>query len=140
MDGITFRGITVPEAELEWAFDTSGGPGGQHANRNATRVTLTLDLTASQAVPDAVRDRLLDRLANRVREGAISVVVDESRSQWRNRAIARERMAEMLETALRPRRARRRTKPSRAARRRRLRDKRHRSEIKRLRSRPDRDA
>lgn len=137
MDGITFRGISVPEGELNWSFDTSGGPGGQHANRNATRVTLVFDLVGSPSVPDEVKDRLAGVLGDRVRDGEISVVVEESRSQWRNRAIARERLGDLLDDALRPRRQRRRTKPSRSARRKRLREKRHRGEIKRMRQSPN---
>lgn len=137
MSGITFRGISVPDSELEWSFDPSGGPGGQHANRSSTRVTLTFDMASSPSLPDEVRSLLLDRLSSRVTDGEVSVVVDETRSQWRNRAIARERLTEMLEEALRPRRKRRSTKPSRAARRRRLREKRHRGEIKRLRQPPE---
>jgi ribosome-associated protein len=139
MDGISFRGITVPEAELDWVFDTSGGPGGQHANRNATRVTVSFDLDASASVPPDVKDRLRVKLVGRVRDGVIVVTVDDTRSQWRNRAIARDRLASMLSDALTPRRSRRPTRPTRASRRRRLETKRHRGEIKRLRGRPKGD-
>jgi ribosome-associated protein len=139
MDGLTFRDIRIPEGELDWSFDTSGGPGGQHANRSATRVTLKFDLGTSPSVPDEVRHRLLEALGPRAGDGVVSVTVDDSRSQWRNRAIARDRLGDLLDEALTPRRRRRSTKPSRSARRRRLRAKRRRSETKRLRRRPDLD-
>lgn len=137
MDGVTVRGITIPESELAWSFDTPGGPGGQHANRNATRATLAFDLTASQAVPDDVKALLADRLGGALRDGVVTVTADDSRSQWRNRSIARDRLSKLLEEALRPRRSRRPTAPSRSARRRRLAEKRRRAEIKRMRQAPD---
>lgn len=65
------------------------------------------------------------------------ISVDESRSQWRNRAIARRRLSDLLTEALKPQKRRRPTKPSTASRRRRLEEKRHRSEIKRLRRPPE---
>lgn len=139
MDGISFRGIMVPETELDWAFDTSGGPGGQHANRSATRVTVSFDLAGSPSVPAEVKEQLEAALIGRVRDGVIVVSADDTRSQWRNRAIARDRLATMLSDALAPRRTRRPTRPTRASRQRRMQAKRRRSEIKRLRGRPNRD-
>lgn len=140
MAGISFRDVDIPESELSWSFDTSGGPGGQHANRTASRVTVTFDLAASPSIPPAIKDRLASTLAPRMRDGVVSVVVDDSRSQWRNRAIARERLAALLEEALIPRATRHRTRPSGSVRRRRLAAKRRRSEVKRLRQQPDEDA
>ena len=96
--------FVIPERELEWSFSTSGGPGGQHANRNATRAELSWDLSASEAVSDATRDRLARRLGSKARRGVVSVAAAESRSQWRNRQIARRRLAELLVDALRPER------------------------------------
>jgi len=139
MSGLSFRGVTVPESELEWSFDPSGGPGGQHANRNSTRARLSFDLGESPSVPDAVRNQLKAVLGARLRDGVITVTADDSRSQWRNRSIARDRLNSLLDDALTPRRNRRTTKPSRAARRRRLEAKRQRAETKRLRKRPDFD-
>lgn len=136
---ITVRHITIPASELEWRFDTGGGPGGQHANRNATRVELAWDLDASPSIDEATRQRLRSRLGGKVRAGRIVVVSSASRSQWANRKDARLRLAEMLDEALRPRRRRVATKPSRAARRARLERKRRRSETKRLRRRPEID-
>ncbi len=128
--------LVIPAAELAWRFSTSGGPGGQHANKAATRAELTWDLAASDVVDDDVRARLQQALGNRVVGGAVTVAADDSRSQWRNRAIARRRLAELLTEALRPRRRRRRTRPTLASRRRRLESKRHLAEKKRLRRPP----
>ena len=96
-------GHTVPEGELEWRFDTSGGPGGQHANRSSTRVELSFDLAASPAVPEELKAQIFERVGPRARNGVIRVSVDETRSQWRNRNIARRRMQELLDDATRAR-------------------------------------
>lgn len=129
-------GLVIPADELQWRFDTSGGPGGQHANRSATRVELAFDVASSPAVPEPLRALLLERLATRLSAGVLHLVVNESRSQWRNRQIARRRLADLLTEALRPRRRRRPTRPSAAARLRRLADKRHRGDVKRDRRAP----
>jgi ribosome-associated protein len=130
--------LAIPPAELRWRFDPSGGPGGQHANRSSTRVELSFDLASSPSVPADLRERMLQRLGSRAAGGVVSVTVDDSRSQWRNRVIARRRLADLLRDALRPeRRARRATKPSRAARQRRLDRKRRRGHLKRMRRRPE---
>ncbi len=126
--------ITIPAAELEWTFLPSGGPGGQHANRASTKVVLRFDVGGSGAFDDNARRRLLARLS----EPAIAVSVDESRSQWRNRQIARRRLRERLEAALAPEPPeRKQTRPSRSMRRRRLDAKRARSQQKALRKPPE---
>jgi ribosome-associated protein len=130
-EGVAFGEWGIPETELEERFDTSGGPGGQHANKNETAVTLRLDLR-STSLPDHVADRLIGKLGNPI----VEVTASDSRSQWRNRALARQRLAEVLEEANKPRARRRRTKPTRASKQRRLEEKRHRSEIKRNRRSP----
>ena len=129
--------FVIPEGELQWSFSTSGGPGGQHANRNATRAELSWDLAASAAVGDEVRARLSRGLGSRMHDGVVSVVAGESRSQWRNRQAARRRLAEMLENALRERRRRIATRPSRSATEDRIKDKRRRGADKRLRKPPE---
>jgi ribosome-associated protein len=131
-EGVAFGEWGIPETELEERFDTSGGPGGQHANKNETAVTLRLDLR-STSLPDHVADRLIGKLGNPI----VEVTASDSRSQWRNRALARQRLAEVLEEANKPRARRRRTKPTRASKQRRLEEKRHRSEIKRNRRSPE---
>ncbi|MDJ0959512.1 MAG: alternative ribosome rescue aminoacyl-tRNA hydrolase ArfB [Acidimicrobiia bacterium] len=129
----------IPANELEWRFDTSGGPGGQHANKAATRVELRFDLGRSEVFPADMRRHMLDQLGSRVRDGVVTVSVDESRSQYRNRVTARRRLAELLAESMRMPTARRPTRPSRAAKRRRSEAKRRRSETKRLRRRPELD-
>lgn len=125
--------ITIPGSELDWTFLPSGGPGGQHANRAASKVVLRFDPLSSTAFDDATRTRLLDRVG-----GLISVTVDDSRSQWRNRQIAKHRLRERIEAAIAPEPPQRKaTRPSRAAAHRRLEEKRLRSERKRLRKRPE---
>ncbi|HZU78717.1 MAG TPA: alternative ribosome rescue aminoacyl-tRNA hydrolase ArfB [Acidimicrobiales bacterium] len=128
------RGLVIPEHELEWRFTTSGGPGGQHANRSSTRVELRFDVEASEALGPRQRARLLERLGPVVRVGA-----GDERSQSRNRALALERLADRLAEALRVERPRVATKPSRAAKVRRVEQKRRQGARKRERSRPVRD-
>jgi len=130
-------GLVIPAEELRWRFDPSGGPGGQHANKSSTRVELAFDLAASPAVPEPMRALLLERLGSRLSAGELRLVVNESRSQWRNREIARRRLAATLQDALRPRRRRRATHPTAASRLRRLAVKRQRGEAKRRRRPPD---
>ena len=129
--------ITIPESELDWRFETSGGPGGQHANRSATRAVLTFDLGASDAVGDDDKQRILKKLGGRAVDGIITVAVGESRSQWRNRQMARARLVDLLREARRTSKRRRPTRPTRASVRRRVENKRRRSEIKKLRKPPE---
>ena len=129
--------VVIPAGELVWRFDPSGGPGGQHANRSSTRVSLSFDVARSPSVPDDLRTRALANLADQLEEGVLTVHSSETRSQWRNRQLARRNLAAMLAEAMRPPAPpRRRTKPTRASRERRLASKRARAETKRLRRRP----
>ncbi|MCL1693435.1 MAG: aminoacyl-tRNA hydrolase [Actinomycetia bacterium] len=126
--------ITIPAGELGWTFSPTGGPGGQHANRSSTRAELRFDAATSRAFDDESRSRLLARLAP---DRMVTVIVDETRSQWRNRQIARQRLADRIREALKPDPPKRRpTKPSRAARRRRVDEKKARSATKSLRKPP----
>ena len=134
------RGQVIRAAELSWDFGPSGGPGGQHANRAHSRVELRFSLMASTAFADSERRRLERNLGPRLRNGVVAVVVDEERSQWRNRQIARGRLKDLLDEALQPDPPNRKaTRPSRSARRKRVEAKRQRSETKRLRRSPDPD-
>lgn len=126
------RSCTIDESELSWRFTTSGGPGGQHANRAATRAEVTFDIDASQSLSDEQRRRLRDRFGS-----VVAVAADEERSQTRNREIARNRLRERLAQALKPTRARRPTRPTRASKQRRLDAKRRRGHLKRQRRSPD---
>ena len=125
------RSCTIPESELDVRFTTSGGPGGQHANKAATRVELRFAIAGSPSLGPRQRARLLERLGPFVR-----VVADDERSQSRNRELARRRLAERLADALRVDPERRATRPTLASKRRRLDDKRRRSEAKAARRRP----
>lgn len=137
MDDLAVDGYLIPARDLEWKFDPSGGPGGQHANRASSRVELSFDLQSSGVFPVELRDRMIERLAARAVHGIVRVVAADSRSQWRNRQVARRRLATLLEEAMRRPKQRRPTKPGRAARERRLEDKRHRSQKKAGRRPPD---
>ncbi len=126
--------VRVPRHELLATFSASGGPGGQHANKAATRVELTFDVAASSAFSDAQRQRVTAKLGSIVR-----VVADDERSQLRNRALAEERLATKLREALFVPRPRRATKPTRGSQRRRVDAKKQRGEIKRFRRPPSAD-
>lgn len=125
--------VVIPDAELNWRFTTSGGPGGQHANRSSTRVQLSWNIAESAVLNQSTRDRLLARLGDVVR-----VDVDAHRSQLRNKDVAAERLAEKVRDALVEQRKRKATKPSRGAQRRRLESKRRTSQTKKLRKKPTR--
>ena len=126
--------LIIPDHELTERFTASGGPGGQHANKAATRVELTWNIEESQEVSERQRATLIEHFGPVVR-----VVVDDERSQLRNREIAEERLAGRVRTALTPVAPRRKTKPSRSAKRRRVEAKRKNSERKKLRQRPKYD-
>jgi ribosome-associated protein len=130
--------VLIPERELGWRFSRSGGPGGQGVNTTDSRVELIFDVTASTTLTEEQRARVLQRLSNRLVDGVLTVVASEYRSQLRNLDAARARLAAMLRAALTPDPPTRRpTRPSRAARERRLADKRRRMLIKRLRRTTD---
>ena len=126
--------FTIPDYELDVSFTPSGGPGGQHANKAATRVELVWDIENSVVITDPQRSTLLATFGERLR-----VVVDDERSQVRNREIAHHRLAERVSVALTPRRSRKATRPSRSARRRRMDAKTRRSQTKANRRRPSID-
>lgn len=127
--------IRIPQYELVETFSASGGPGGQHANKAATRVELVFDVTTSSAFRHEVqRERVRRQLGDVIR-----VVVDDERSQVRNRALARERLAQKIRGASSVQKRRRPTKPTRGSQRRRLNAKSQRSELKQQRQSPRRD-
>jgi ribosome-associated protein len=136
--GLVVRsGVVVPEAELNWRFSRSSGPGGQSVNTTDSRVELSFDVAATSALSDILKARALERLGSRLVDGVLTVAASEHRSQWRNREAARTRLAAVLRDAIAaPPRQRRPTRPSKGAVRRRLDDKKRRSETKRLRGRP----
>lgn len=137
LDGVRAGPVVVPEEELTERFSRSSGPGGQSVNTADSRVELLWDITASAVLDGWQRERLLTRLRGRLIDGRLSVIASEHRSQLQNRSAARERLGRVVaEALLPPPPPRRPTKPSRGARERRLAGKRHRSDVKRGRSRP----
>lgn len=128
--------LAIPMSELQFRFSTSGGPGGQHVNKTATRVTLLFDIAGSPSLDDEIRSRLLDRLANRLdRQGVLQLSVQDSRSQWQNRQQAIARMQSVLSEALIDKPERRPTQPSQTAKEGRLTEKRKRGTLKKSRQR-----
>ena len=138
MPGIRInRTVSIDESELEFSFARSGGPGGQHANTSSTKVELRWNVDESAALNDQQRDLVRRRLANRINtDGVLVLQSSEHRSQTRNREAVIARFATLLADALTVRASRRPTKPTRAARQRRLESKRQRSETKALRKDP----
>lgn len=127
------RSCAIPLGELDWRFTASGGPGGQHANRSNTKVELRFDVAESPSLGPRQRERLLAKLGPVVR-----IVVDDERSQTRNRTLALERLRSRIADALHVDKPRRPTKPSKSAEQRRIDAKRRRSGTKRDRAwRPD---
>ncbi len=131
--------VVVPEHELAWRFSRSSGPGGQSVNTADSRVELGIDVAQTSALSPMLRQRALNRLSDRLVDGVVTVTASEHRSQLRNREAAMTRMAELLRAAIAPPAApRKRTRPSKAAKERRIAEKKHRGQIKRLR-RPSAD-
>ena len=122
------RSVSIPRFEIELRFSRSSGPGGQHAQKSDTRVEATFDVEASAALSDAQKRRVIAKAGPVLR-----AVAQDERSQWRNRELATERLVEALREALRVPRKRKPTKPSKAAKERRLEAKRRRGQVKRLR-------
>jgi ribosome-associated protein len=123
--------LVIPAGELRERFSRSSGPGGQSVNTADTRVELSYDVTQSAVLPGYARERILD---HRMADGVLTVVASEQRSQLQNRRAAHGRMANLLREALAPPQPPRiPTRPGRAARERRVADKRRRGAVKRSR-------
>jgi ribosome-associated protein len=128
------RSVSLPLSEVELRVSRSSGPGGQHAQKSETRVEAVFDVEASEALTDVQKRRVVSRAGPVLR-----AVAQDERSQARNRELAVERLVEKLRAALAVPRRRKPTKPTAAARERRLAEKKRRSETKRLRRPPGED-
>jgi ribosome-associated protein len=126
------RSVVLPLSEVAFRTSRSSGPGGQHAQKNETRVEAILDVERTSALTDVQRKRVLAKAGPTLR-----AVAQDERSLTRNRELALERLVEQLRRALYVQRARRKTKPSQAAVERRLEEKRRRARTKRLRATTD---
>ena len=130
----------IPENELEFQVSRSGGPGGQHVNKTSTRVEVWWNVAASPSFATDQKDRLLLKLATRLdRGGRLRVVSGASRSQLQNRKEVTARLERLVNAALVVPKPRKRTRPTRAARERRLADKKAHAVKKERRKRPSDD-
>jgi ribosome-associated protein len=122
------RSVVLPRSEIELRTSRSSGPGGQHAQKSETRVEAVFDVEGSSALSDAQKRRVVAKAGPILR-----AIAQDERSQLRNKELATERVVESLREALRVPRRRVPTKPSAAARERRLEQKKRRGQVKRLR-------
>jgi ribosome-associated protein len=126
--------LKIPSAELQFKTSRSGGPGGQNVNKLETRVEVLFDVANSPTIPVHIRQRLLSKLASQLdSSGILHVVAQDTRSQWKNKQLAIERLTDVLNTALIVRKKRIATKPTHTAREVRIRTKKARGQTKRLR-------
>ena len=129
--------LSIPRAELEFRATRSGGPGGQHVNTSSTRIELTWNVLTSPSLNDAQRARILEKLPTRIdSSGVLRLTASSQRSQLQNREEVTERFAQIVAQALRIPKARKKTKPSKASKEARLKQKKRRSETKQRRRAP----
>ena len=134
------RGLVIPAGELRASASRSSGPGGQHVNKSNTRVTLRWNIETSEVLSDRQRALLRSRLDQRLtRGGELVVHAGRARSRARNLERARERLVEIVSDGLATARARIATKASAGPHKRQAQQKRHRSEVKSRRRRPEFD-
>lgn len=126
--------LSIPGSELSVTTSRSGGPGGQHVNKTDSKVSLRWNIEHSEALTDQQREYIKKRLSTRILlSGDLVVNAEDERSQLRNREIARQRLAELIASALIPIKKRIATKATYASKARRIDSKKRRSSIKKLR-------
>ena len=125
------RSVVLPLSEVRFRTSRSSGPGGQHAQKSETRVEAVFDVESSAALTETQKRRVIGRAG-----AVLRAVAQDERSQARNRELALERLVDRLRRALRVERKRVATRPTAAAKERRLQEKKRRSETKRLRRAP----
>jgi ribosome-associated protein len=132
--------LQIPDSELTFRYARSSGPGGQNVNKVATKVTLLFDVDASPSMTPTQKDVIRSRLGNRIsREGILHVTSQRHRTRSANQRDVEQRFVVLLTEALQERRPRKKSRVPAAAKKRRLEDKRRRSAVKALRSRPSAD-
>lgn len=124
--------------ELTFKATRSSGPGGQHVNKTSTRVELSWSLTQSKVFSEDLKIRLKSKLANRItKEGLLLLASQASRSQHKNKEDVIKRFYKLIETSLQEPKARKKTKPSLAVKRKRLKAKKAQADKKTSRKKPD---
>jgi ribosome-associated protein len=127
--------ISIPEAELTFTASRSSGPGGQHVNKVSTRITLWFDVANTPSLSEADKELIMSRLGSRIdKDGVLRLVSQSTRSQLSNRESAVERFVELLQAALKQLPVRKKTRVSKAAKLRRLEEKKQHGIIKGMRT------
>lgn len=127
--------LSIPESELNFRASRSSGPGGQNVNKVNSRITIEFDLDGSPSLSDEQKARIREKLATRIStEGILQVSSQKFRTQRGNREEAMAQFARLLRAALHEKPKRKKTKVSKAARQKRLDDKKARAQLKRDRS------
>ena len=127
--------LLIPENEITFTASRSGGPGGQNVNKVSSRVTLSFDVWDSTALSEAQKQKVASKLVTRInKDGVLRIISQRTRSQEMNRTDALERFVDLLNDALTPERPRVKTRMPRAAKERRMEEKKKRRVIKETRS------
>ena len=128
--------IFISEKELVFKFSKSSGPGGQNVNKVNTRVTAFFNVVENENLSNLQKKQILTKLATRIdKNGVIRIISQKHRTQRANRQAAIEKLADLLKQAIKKKTVRKKTKPSLAAKEKRLKKKKLRSDIKKQRAR-----